>query len=140
MDTELIYKLIDDFPSFTTKQLLSEYNERSILPPLTYPKFVTYITQYPDIYDKLMESKEQREAKLKLVVQDIEDALLNNAVNGDYKSAELVLKTQTAAYKDRRQLDVSISMEYQEQLNKLDVAITSNNLPMLEADIVDEDI
>lgn len=139
MDTDILNKIITDFPMLTTAQILKEYNDQSPMPPLSYTKFLSMITQYPDVYDRLMDTKEQRASKIKLALQDAEDALLLNASQGDIRSIEFLLKTQKEEYRDKRQLDINISATYMEQLNKLDVAITSNQLPMLEADIVDED-
>lgn len=139
MDTDIINDIIRDFPAYSTQQMLKEYNERSSMPPIGYTKFLSLLTQYPDVYTKLMESKEQRINKIKLALQDAEDALLLNAAQGDIRSIEFLLKTQKEEYRDKKQLDINISATYREQLNQLDVAITSNNLPMLEADIVDED-
>lgn len=140
MDEEIITKIIDDFPMFTTAQILKEYNDQSPMPPISYTKFLSLITKYPDVHAKLMDTKEQRANKIKLALQDAEDALLQNAATGDIRSIEFLLKTQKEEYREKRQLDINISATYMEQLNRLDVAITSNQLPMLEADIIDEDL
>ena len=139
MDTDIINEIIRDFPTYSTQQMLKEYNDRSAMPPIGYTKFLSLLTQYPDVYNRLMDSKEQRINKIKLALQDAEDALLLNAAQGDIRSIEFLLKTQKEEYRDKKQLDINISATYREQLSQLDVAITSNNLPMLEADIVDED-
>lgn len=140
MDTELLNKIITDFPMHTTQQMLREYNDRSNMPPISYTKFLSLITQYPEVYATLIDTKEQRISKIKLALQDAEDALLINAASGDIRSIEFLLKTQKEEYREKKQFDINISATYREQLQQLDVAITSNQLPMLEADIVDEDI
>lgn len=141
MNEEILLQIIDDFPSLTTAQMLKEYNEHPdvIVHIRGYNQFISLLPKYPDVYEKIMLTKERRSAKLKLAMQDAEDALLLNASQGDIRSIEFLLKTQKEEYRDKRQLDISISHTYQEQLNQLDIAITSNQLPSLEADIIDED-
>jgi hypothetical protein len=73
---------------------------------------------------------------LQMALQDAEDALIENAANGDVKSVEFLLKTMNSEYREKKQLDIQISHKYQEQLQQLDIAITSNQFGgFLEADI-----
>lgn len=138
MDEELIKDIINEFPFYTTIQMLKEYNNRNALPPLSYSKFISLVPRYPDVYNTIMDSKETREAKMKIALQDSEDAMFEQAAMGDHKARELLLKSQSESYRDKKQLDIQISHSYQEQLNKLDIAITTNKLPHLEAEIVEE--
>lgn len=140
MDEEIITQIINDFPQLTTQQLMSEYNQHPDVPfkIKSYNQFISLITEYPNIHDKIMMSKENRRKKLQLAMQDAEDALLLNASLGDIRSIEFLLKTQKEEYREKKQLDISISHSYQEQLQQLDIAITSNKLPQLEAEIVDD--
>lgn len=138
METDIINSILKDMPQLTTRELHKEYNNLALNPIKSYNQFISAIADDPTVYEKVILTKDQRANKIRLALQEAENALIDNASKGDVKSIEFLLKTQDKEYRDKRQLDISISTVYQEQLQQLDVAITSNKMPILEAEIDDE--
>lgn len=107
MDEELLTNIINNFPSYTTNQMLKEYNEQSSMPAITYAKFLALLPHYTDAYNHFMNTKEERNKKIQLALQDAEDALIANAALGDIRSIEFLLKSQNEEYMDKRKLEIN---------------------------------
>jgi hypothetical protein len=136
MEEDVINKILAEMPQLTTKEIRAHYNELALAPINSHSQFLAALADNPSIYDKVIIAKEKRQRKLQMALQDAEDALIENAANGDVKSVEFLLKTMNSEYREKKQLDIQISHKYQEQLQQLDIAITSNQFGgFLEADI-----
>lgn len=136
METEIIKEIISMYPQVTTRELQKMYNDQALAPIKSYHQFLAAIADDPVIYKEIIMAKDARQRKMQIALQDAENALIENAATGDVKSIEFLLKTMSADYREKKQLDIQISHAYQEQLHQLDIAITSNSLPkILEAEI-----
>ena len=139
MDEKILLSIIDTFPlskNISTSAILAQYNNHDqVLIPVTYRQFTNYIADNDELYDKFIQRRDTRTKVIELALQEAEDALIENARGGDIRSIEFLLKTQKEEYKEKKKLDVSISAEYLHQIQSLDIAITTNAIPMLEADI-----
>ena len=99
MDEEILNKIITELPQLTTREMFGEYNDKAPIQIKSYNQFISMLTEYPDLYEKLMLSKDSRHRKLQIALQDAESALIENASQGDIRSIEFLLKTQKGSKK-----------------------------------------
>lgn len=113
MDEKILIDIIESLPQLTTRELHKEYNDVAPIPFKSYNNFISQLTKHKDVYDKLMLSKDTRNRKIQLALQEAESALIANASLGDIKSIEFLLKTQKEEYRDRMKLDINTKHEHQ---------------------------
>lgn len=107
MDKEILIDIIKELPQLTTREMFKEYNEIAPIQIKSYNQFLAMLTEHQDIYDEIILSKENRQKKLQLALQEAESALIENASSGDIRSIEFLLKTQKEEYRDRLKIDMN---------------------------------
>jgi len=128
LDVELLKSIIKVNVGLLPKDLYAIYNEEADIRIRSYSSFINCIADSKEVHKLLVQSKENRARKIEIALQDAEDSLYENASQGDIRSIEFLLKTQKEEYREKRQVNVSISHTYQEQLKQLSASIEDGSL------------